>query len=46
MSFSIDMAAIFNYADMIVNALMPVVLVVGGISLGFVVVGRIISAFR
>jgi hypothetical protein len=46
MSFSINMTEIFSYASMIVNALMPVVLVTGGIALGFVVVGKIISAFR
>jgi len=46
MSFSINMDTIFSYASMIVNALMPVVLVTGGIALGFIVVGKIISAFR
>jgi hypothetical protein len=46
MSFSIDVSAIFGYADDIINAMLPVVYVVAGIALGFVVVNKIISAFR
>jgi len=46
MSFSIDIAAIFGYADDIITALMPVVYVAAGISLGFIVVNKIIGAFR
>jgi len=46
MSFSIDISAIFGYADDIIGALMPVVYVAAGISLGFIVVNKIISAFR
>ena len=46
MSITIDTAAIFGYADDIVNALMPVVYVTAGIGLGFLVVNKIISAFR
>lgn len=46
MSFAIDMTQIFGYADDIVNALLPVAYVAGGIGLGFVVVSKIISAFR
>ena len=46
MSFNIDISAIFGYAGQIINALMPVVYVVASISLGFVVVSKIISAFR
>jgi hypothetical protein len=45
-SFTIDITQIFSYADDIVNALMPVVYVTAGIALGFVIVGKIISAFK
>ncbi len=46
MSFSIDMSSIFTYAEDIVNAMLPIAYVAGGIGLGFVVIGKIISAFR
>jgi hypothetical protein len=46
LSLSIDMSQIFSYAGDIVDSLMPVVYVSAGISLGFVIVNRIISAFR
>lgn len=46
MTFSININEIFGYADDIVNALLPVVYVSAGIALGFVIVNRIISAFR
>ena len=45
-SFSIDTTAIFGYASSIVTSMMPVVNVIAGLSLGFVVVTKIISAFR
>jgi len=46
MTFSLNINEIFGYADDIVNALLPVVYVSAGIALGFVIVNRIISAFR
>jgi hypothetical protein len=46
MSFSLSISSIFNYADDIINAMLPVVYVAAGISLGFIVVNKIISAFR
>ena len=46
MTLTINVSEIFGYADDIINALMPVVYVVAGIGLGFVVVNKIISAFR
>ncbi len=46
MSFTIDISQIFGFAGDIITALMPVVYVAAGISLGFVVVNKIISAFR
>jgi hypothetical protein len=46
MTFTLDITEIFGNADAIINALLPVVYVVAGIGLGFVVVNRIISAFR
>jgi hypothetical protein len=46
LSISISMDSVFDYAEAIVNALMPVVYVSAGIGLGFVIVGKIIGAFR
>jgi len=46
MSFSIDVSAVFGYASDIVDTMLPVVYVTAGIALGFVVVNKIISAFR
>ena len=46
MTISMDVSQIFTYAEDIIEALLPVVYVVGGIGLGFVVVNRIISALR
>jgi hypothetical protein len=40
------MTDVFAYAEDIVNAMMPVVYLAGGIGLGFVIVSKIISAFR
>jgi hypothetical protein len=45
-NFTIDISQIFGFAGDIITALMPVVYVAAGISLGFVVVNKIISAFR
>ena len=46
MSFNIQMSSVFDYAESIVNALLPVIYVAAGIGLGFVIVGKIIAAFR
>ncbi len=46
MTFTLNINEIFGYAGDIVTALLPVVYVSAGIALGFVVVSRIISAFR
>ncbi len=46
MSFNITMTDVFAYAEDIVNAMLPVVYLAGGIGLGFVIVSKIISAFR
>jgi len=46
MSFNIVMSEIFSYAQDIVEAMLPVAYVAGGIGLGFVIIGKIISAFR
>ena len=46
MTITIDTAQVFGYADDIINSLMPVVYVTAGIGLGFLVVNKIISAFR
>ena len=46
MTISLNVSSIFTYAEDIINALLPVVYVVGGIGLGFVVVNRIIAALR
>ncbi len=46
LSISIDMDQVFSYTSSIVNALMPVAYVSAGIGLGFVIIGKIISAFK
>jgi len=46
MDITIETESIFTHAADIVNSLMPVVYVVAGIGLGFVVVNKLISAFR
>jgi len=46
MTLSLDMDAIFGYANDIITVMLPVVYVVAGIGLGFVIVNRIIGAFR
>jgi hypothetical protein len=46
MSFAITMSEIFGYAEDIVNSMLPVAYVAGGVGLGFVVISKIISAFR
>jgi len=46
MSFTLVIDEIFAYAGQIIRALLPVVYVSAGIALGFVVVNKIISAFR
>ena len=46
MTINLEISEIFAYAGDIVDALLPVAYVSGGIALGFVVINRIISAFR
>ena len=46
MDFSIDVTAVFGYASDIITAMLPVVYVGAGIGLGFIVVNKIVSAFR
>ena len=46
MTVSLDMAQIFTNANSIVTFMLPIIYVAAGISLGFVLVGKIISAFR
>ncbi len=46
MTINLQISEIFGYAGDIVDALLPVAYVSGGIALGFVVINRIISAFR
>lgn len=46
LSLSIDMETVFLYAGQIVQAMMPIILLTAGIGLGFVLVSKIISAFR
>lgn len=46
MTLTLNIQEIFGYAGDMVTALLPVVYVSAGISLGFVVVGKIIAAFR
>jgi len=46
MTFTLNINEIFTNASSIITALLPVIYVVAGIGLGFVVVSKIISAFR
>lgn len=46
MTINLNISSIFGYASDIVNSLLPVVYVSAGVALGFVVVSKIISAFR
>ena len=46
MTIDLQIAQIFAYASTMINSMLPVVYVSAGIGLGFVVVNRIISAFR
>jgi len=45
-SFTLVIDEIFVHAGRIITAMLPVIYVVAGISLGFVVVSKIIRAFR
>jgi hypothetical protein len=46
LDFTLDMAEVFTYANNVVSKMLPVVYVTAGLSLGFVVVSKILSAFR
>jgi hypothetical protein len=46
MTWTLDMEAVFGYAENVLNSMMPMVYVTAGLSLGFIVVSKIISAFR
>lgn len=46
MTINLTINEIFGYASDLVNSLLPVVYVSAGIALGFVVVNKIIGAFR
>ena len=45
-SFSIDLSTLFTYAAQIISFMMPLVGLIGGIALGFALIGRILSALR
>lgn len=45
-SVNFDMASLFQYAQMIIDVLMPVVYITLGISLGFIVIRALKSAFN
>ncbi len=46
MTINLDISQIFSYASDLINSMLPIVYVAAGIGLGFVVVNKIISAFR
>lgn len=46
MTLELSMDSIFGYASDLVNSLLPIAYVSAGIALGFVVLNKIISAFR
>ena len=44
-SLSIDINSIFGYAFNVVNAFMPLIAIIGGLGLGFSLIGKISSLF-
>ena len=44
-SLSIDVNAIFSYAFDVVNAFMPLIAIIGGLGLGFSLIGKISALF-
>lgn len=46
MTWSMDMTSVYNHAENVITSMMPLVTLIGGLSLGFVVISKITSAFR
>ena len=46
MTWTLDMSQIYAHAENVITSMMPMVYLTAGLSLGFVVVSKIISAFR
>lgn len=45
-SFTIDTAALFGYANGVISSMAPVIYLTAGISLGFMIVSRIMRVMR
>jgi len=45
-SISIDLSGMFEYAQQIITAMMPIVALIAGLSLGFVILNKIVGAVR
>ncbi len=46
MSWTLDMSYVFSYAENVITSMLPAVYLMAGLSVGFVVVSRIIRAFK
>jgi hypothetical protein len=44
--WSLDMNAVFGYAENVITNMLPLAYLTGGLSLGFVVISKIIGAFK
>lgn len=46
MTWTLDMNQIYAHAENVISSMLPMVYLLAGLSLGFVVVSKIVSAFR
>ena len=46
MTWTLDMSQVYAHAENVINSMMPMVYLTAGLSLGFIVVSKIISAFK
>jgi len=46
LTFSLDMEVIYAHAENVITSMLPAVYLLAGLGLGFVVISKIVSAFR
>ena len=46
MTWTLDMSQVYAHAENVISSMMPMVYLTAGLSLGFIVVSKIISAFK
>ncbi len=46
MSWTLNMSQVYGHAENVISSMMPMVYLTAGLSLGFIVVSKIISAFK